>query len=121
MTLLADIGLAVRGAIGGDVFPAATLHVATDMSNAAGETVKAFTDHATTGFVGEWKSDVAVARGYPVDAAKIVLVQGAYPKPEIGHEVTAARPLTGEILRYRVVGVSADPADATWSLAGVLA
>lgn len=80
MTLLADIGLAVRGAIGGDVFPVATLHVATDMTNAAGETVKAFADHPTTGFVGEWKSDVAVVRGYPADAAKIVLVQGRLSK-----------------------------------------
>jgi hypothetical protein len=120
MTLIAEIGLAVRGAIGGDVFAPATLHVATDTTNDDGETVKAFADHVTTGFISNWAANVAAARGYSSDTAKIVLVQGSYPKPQPGDEVTGTRPLRLETERYRVIEVSSDPADATWAVAGVL-
>lgn len=118
MTLLSDIGMAVRGAIGGDVFPAGTLHAATDGVTDAGETVAMFTDHATTGFVASWRQGEAPARGYPENSVKIVLVQGDYPAPKIGDQVTATRPIVGTTARYRVLGASSDPADATWTIGG---
>lgn len=118
MTLLSEIGQAVRGAISGDVFPPATLHVVTETIGLTVE--RSFVDHACQGFVSSWKAEVMAAKGYAANTAKIVLVQSdTLPRPKLGDEVTATRPIEGTAQRYRVTDVSSDPADATWSVAGV--
>lgn len=126
MTLLAEIGQAVRGAIGGDVFPPATLHALARGTggeiplNDDGQPVRAYADHGTTGFISKWDHKIMAAKGYDPNTAKVVLVQSpTLPKPEINDEVTAQRPITLEQVRYRVIDVSSDPADATWAVAGV--
>jgi len=119
-SLLAGIGQAIRGVTSGGMFPAATLHVVTESIDADGNTVRTPVDYAGTGFVSDWKSDVAARRGYPANTAKIVLVQSAtLPKPKLGDEVTAIRPITNVSERYRVTDVTSDPADAMWQVAGV--
>jgi hypothetical protein len=120
MTLLAEIGEAVRGAIEDDVFPLATLHVGTDVIGEYGETTTTFVDHATTGFVADWEAAIALRRGYDANTAKIVLVQNdAMPKPKLGDKITATRPILETTETYRVTDVTSDPADATWQVAGV--
>lgn len=120
MTLLAEIGAAVRGAVSGEVFPAATLHVVTEAEDASLALARTFVDHAAQGFVSDWKAEVALRRGYDANVAKIVLVQSAaLPSPKIGDEVSAQRPILGTTERYRITDVSSDPADATWQVAGV--
>lgn len=120
MTLLAEIGQAVRGAIGGDVFPLATLHIVSDTLDDDGQAVRIATDHTTTGFISAWTAKERLALGYGVEVGKVVLVQSpTLPRPKEGDEVTAQRPITGDVERYRVTDASADPADATWAVAGV--
>lgn len=120
MTLLAEIGEAVRGAIEDDVFPLATLHVATDTIGEYGETITTFVDHATTGFVADWEAAIALRRGYDANTAKVVLVQNdTMPKPKLGDKVTITRPIIGTTEVYRVTHETSDPADATWQVAGV--
>lgn len=120
MTLLAEIGQALRGAISDDVFPAATLHVVTETLDAYGVPTRALTNHAGQGFVSEWKSDVMAARGYPSNTLKVVLVQApALPRPKLGDEISAQRPINGTTERFRVTDVTSDPADATWQVAGI--
>lgn len=119
-SLLAGIGQSLRGAMGGGVFPAATLHVATETLNEYGTPTRTFVDHVGTGFAANWRAEVMAAKGYTADTAKVVIVQGAtLPKPKVGDEVTAIRPLTNEAERFRVTDVTSDPADATWQVAGV--
>lgn len=120
MTLLAEIGAAVRGAINVDVFPAATLHVVTEGEGSKGETTRSRVDYPAQGFVSSWDANTMAAKGYASNTAKVVLVQAAdLPKPKLGDEVTATRPIIGTTETYRVTDVSSDPADATWSVAGV--
>lgn len=121
MSLLAGIGQSLRGAMGGGVFPAATLHVVTATITPGGEASRTFADQAAQGFVGDWKAEIIAARGYDANAAKVILVQSAaLSQPKVGDEVTAQRPINGTLARYRVTHVTSDPADATWQLAGVL-
>lgn len=120
MSLLGEIGEALRDAFSGDVFPAAILHVATEFVDEYGVVSRAFADHTASGFVSKWKAEVLVARGWTHLTAKVVLVQNpSLPAPKIGDEVTAERPLIGEQQRYTIIDVSLDPADATWQVAGV--
>lgn len=120
MSLLAGIGQSLRGAMGGGVFPAATLHAVTQVITGGGEAANTFVDHSAQGFVGDWKAEVIAARGYDANAAKVILVQSeTLPKPQVNDEVTAQRPINGTVERYRVTHVTSDPADATWQLAGV--
>jgi len=120
MTLLAEIGEALRGAISDDVFPSATLHVATEAEGTDLVVTRTFVDHGTQGFVSDWKAEIRLARGYDANVAKIVLVQSpSLPKPKVGDEVSAQRPINGNTERYRVTDVTSDPADATYQVAGV--
>lgn len=120
MTLLADIGDALRGALADDVLPAATLHAVTETLSDYGTPTRTLVDRAAQGFVSDWKSDVMAARGYPANTAKVVLVQdAALPRPKLGDEITAQRPINGTLERFRVTDVTSDPADATWQVAGV--
>jgi hypothetical protein len=121
MSLLGDIGSALRGALEGDVFPAATLHVATPVIGEYGETSHTFVDHACVGFAGDWDARTMAARGYDANTAKVVLVQSdTLPRPKVEDQVTATRPLNGTTARYRITHVTSDPADATYQVAGVL-
>jgi hypothetical protein len=120
MTLLADIGDALRGALADDVLPAATLHVVTETLNDYGTPVRTLTDHVGQGFVSDWKAEVMAVRGYAANTAKVVLVQdAALPRPKLGDEITAQRPINGTMEHFRVTDVTSDPADATWQVAGV--
>lgn len=127
MSLLADIGTALQGALGGpgEVFPAATLHVTSaDSTNPTidenGVVVHAFTDFPCAGFAANWDARTMAAKGYDANTAKIVLVQsGAMPRPKLDDQVTVARPLNETTARYRITDVTSDPADATYTVAGV--
>ncbi|WP_072389871.1 hypothetical protein [Hyphomicrobium sp. CS1GBMeth3] len=121
MSLLAEIGSALRDALGAeaDVFPAATLHKASMTLNTDGAAVRTFADHAGRGFVSRWDHKIMAAKGYDPKTAKIVIVQGETPKPELGDEISATRPLNETVERYTVVDVTSDPADATWQVAGM--
>lgn len=126
MSLLGEIGEALRGALDGDVFPPATLHVTTSDPEAPtiddnGVVVHGFIDHACVGFASNWDARTMAAKGYDVNTAKIVIVQAqGLPRPKLDDEVTAARPLNGTTARYRITDVTSDPADATYQVAGVL-
>jgi len=120
MTLLAEIGEALRDAFSDDVFTPAALHVGTATIGEFGETTMTWVDHDGAGFISRWDAETMAARGYDANTAKVVLVQSTtLPKPKLGDEVTATRPITLETERYRVTDVSSDPADATWQVAGV--
>lgn len=121
MSLLAEIGSALRDALGADadVFPPATLHKASTTIDADGVGVKIFADHAGRGFVSRWDHKIMAAKGYDPKTAKIVIVQGETPQPEVGDEVSATRPLNASVERFTVIDVTSDPADATWQVAGM--
>lgn len=119
MSLLGEIGEALRDALGDDVFPPATLHVATEITDDWGVVQRGFSDKPATGFVSKWKAEIMAAKGWTDETAKIVIVQSpALPAPKIGDEVTATRPITEETRRYSIIFVTLDPADATWQVAG---
>lgn len=122
MTLLAEIGEALRGALGGDVLPAATLHVSSSVIGEYGETTHAFVDHECQGFASTWDARTMAARGYDANTVKVVLVQSPdLPQPKLEDEITATRPILETTERYRITDVTSDPADATWQVAGVKA
>ncbi len=62
-----------------------------------------------------WDSKTAVARGYPIDAVKILLLQDGIPAPDLDDEIDA----DGEC--WRVLDVRKGPVNATWAVAGVKA
>jgi hypothetical protein len=109
-----DIKGLVLGAMSGQL-NAATLHKRAVTIGDYGQTVATDTDHAAEGVRLAWKSDLALARGYPMDAVKILLLQDGIPDPDLDDHVT----IMGA--RYRIIDRMKDPVDATWTLAGVLA
>lgn len=127
MSLLGEIGEALRGALGGEeVFPPATLHALTrnpDGSvpiNADGRQVRALTDVPAFGFASRWDHKIIASKGWDPKTLKIVLVQSnQLQAPQVGDEASAVRPLNGTVERILVSEVTSDPADATWILAGV--
>lgn len=107
-----DIKAIVLGNLAGQLRPA-TLHKRTATVGAYGETISSDTNHAGEGVRLKWKTEIAHVRGYPLDAAKILLLQNGIPTPSKEDHVT----ISGE--RFRIIDIEQDPVDATWTLAGV--
>ena len=104
-------------ALTGDVFggqlESAVVHVATETVAAQGNTVLVYVDTPAEGLLAQWKSEVMAKRGYPKDAAKIMLLQAKSPKPTNKDEITIQN------RRFRIVDVREGAGNATWSLAAV--
>lgn len=113
MTLFGvDIKAIVLGNLAGQLRPV-TLHKRTQTVGEYGETVSSDTNSAGEGVRLMWKTEIAHARGYPMDAVKILLLQNGIPEPTKDDHVS----IGGE--RFRIIDIEKDPVDATWSLAGV--
>jgi hypothetical protein len=108
-----DIAGIVTANLRGRLLPA-TLHKMTATVGAYGETSKTEASHNGEGVRLKWKSSLALERGYPLDAVKILLLADGFPKPTKEDEVV----IMGD--RYRIIDVETDPVEATWVLAGVL-
>ena len=110
-----DIKGLVLGSLTGQL-RAATLHKRTLIIGSYGETTATTVDHATEGVRLSWTEETALARGYPMDAAKILILQKAsVPAPALTDHVTI------ENKQWRIIDVMRDPVDATWTLAAVAA
>lgn len=110
-----DIKGLVLGSLTGQLRPA-TLHKRTLSIGAYGESTATTVDHETEGVRLAWKTETMIARGYPMDAAKILLLQKAgVPAPALTDHVTI------ESKAWRIIDVMRDPVDATWTLAAVAA
>lgn len=103
----------ILGALGGQL-QAITLHKITSTTDEYGAPVKTAAMHNGEGVRLKWKTEIAVARGYPNDAAKILILQNGIPHPSKDDELT----IIGD--RWRIIDVMKDPVDATWSCAAVL-
>lgn len=109
-----DIASLVLASMGGQLH-VVTLHKTTVAIDAYGDPVRTAVDHIGQGVRLRWKTETAAARGYPMDAVKILMLQSDIPEPTPADEVTVG----GD--RWRVIDVMRDPVDATWVVAGVRA
>lgn len=107
-----DIAAIVNSTFAGNLHPL-TLHKASSVTDSYGAPSTTYSDHAGEGVRLKWKSETAVARGYPLDAVKILVLQNGITAPGKDDEVT----IMSE--RWRVIDIEQDPVNATWSLAAV--
>lgn len=109
-----DIAGIVNDAFAGQLL-ALTLHkVSASGVDAYGVSVASEATHNGEGVRLSWDSKTAVARGYPMGAAKILVLQNGIAAPVIGDAIT----IDGE--KWRLIDVRKDPVNATWICAGVL-
>lgn len=109
-----DIAAIVYQAFNGQLH-AVTLHKITETLDAYGSPSRVAADHVGQGVRLKWNAQVAVARGYPADAVKILMLQSDTPSPTTTDEITVGSE------RWRIIDVMRDPVDATWVMAGVRA
>lgn len=109
-----DIAAIVNSTFAGNLHPL-TLHKASSVTDSYGSPSTTYSDHAGEGVRLKWKSETAVARGYPIDAVKILVLQNGIVAPLKGDEITIMTE------RWSVIDIMKDPVDATWSLAAVKA
>lgn len=102
----------ILGALGGQL-QAVTLHKVTETVDEYGAPSRTFADHSGEGVRLKWDSQTAIARGYPADAVKILMLQNGVTEPGKGDELTVLSE------RWRVLDIRKDPVDATWTIAGV--
>lgn len=107
-----DIAAIVNDTFAGNLHPL-MLHKAASTIDSYGSPVTSYADHAGEGVRLKWKTETAVARGYPVNAVKILVLQNGIVAPSKDDEVT----IMSE--RWRVIDIEQDPVNATWSLAAV--
>lgn len=90
------------------------VHKVATLIAADGGTRLLWSDYSAEGVVSRWSTDVAVKRGYPLSAVKILILQhrlGAAPTTD--DEITAAG------CRWRITDVMQDAGEATWTVAAV--
>ncbi len=109
-----DIAGLVLASMGGQLH-GVTLHKTMVTIDAYGDPVRTAVDYVGQGVRLKWKAETAIARGYPMDAVKILMLQSGTPEPTPADEVT----IGGD--RWRIIDVMRDPVDATWVMAGVRA
>lgn len=110
-----NIAQIVNDTFKGNLHPL-TLHKITQTFDAYGVPQNAIADHPGEGVRSSWKAAVAVARGYPNEAVKIIVLQnGVTPEPSLIDKIT----ILGD--QYRIIDIQKDPVDATWTLAAVKA
>ena len=102
----------ILGAFSGQL-QSVTLHKITSSLDIYGAPERFETNVSGEGVRLQWKTETAVARGYPKDAAKILVLQDGIDAPNKDDEIT----ILGE--RYRIIDVMKDPVDATWTLAAI--
>lgn len=107
-----DIAEIVNGTFAGNLH-ALTLHRAAETVDDYGAAIRSFSNEAGEGVRLRWKSELLAARGYPLDAVKILMLQNGITAPKKSDEVT----ILGE--RFRVIDIEQDPVNATWALAAV--
>jgi hypothetical protein len=109
-----DIAGIVNDTFAGNLLPL-TLHKITEGGvDDYGQPTTTTVDHAGEGVRSNWKASVAVARGYPTEAVKILVLQnGPTPEPSLIDKVSIMSDT------YRIIDIQKDPVDATWTLAAV--
>lgn len=107
-----DFTSAIGGAFAGQLLPG-TLHKASTTRTESGATVATFVDHPCEGVRSKWSLGQSVARGYPANTVKLLVLQASLAvAPGLDDEITLAGG------RYRVVDVDQDAGGATWSVFG---
>ena len=110
-----DIRALVGSAFSGQL-QAATLHSPSRSIGAAGESLITWTDTAAEGVRTRWDERTRVARGYPMESVKIILIGAT-----VSERVTAEHEITIESVRWRVIDAMEGPVGATYTVAAVLA
>lgn len=108
-----DIAAIVAETFTGNLHPV-TLYKITSTTGDYGEPIQTAVAHSGDGVRGYWSSETAVQRGYPVDAARLTILQNGIPAPEKGDRVE----ILGE--RFIVLDINQDPVNATWDVAAAL-
>lgn len=109
-----DIAGIINDAFAGNLH-ALTLHKKSSSGvDAYGVPVTSEATHNGEGVRLSWDSKTATARGYPMDAAKILVLQNGVSEPAIGDAITI------DSEKWRLIDVRKDPVNATWICAGVL-
>lgn len=102
----------------GDVFAgqleAATIERTTQTLDAYGQPVNSWTSSATEGVLSRWDDRIRVARGYPVEAARIMLLAHGHVRPTVQDRIG----IQGGT--WRVIDVRSGAGAATYEIAGVL-
>lgn len=108
-----DIAAIVADTFTGNLHPL-TLYRVSQTVDAYGVTAETAVAYPGDGVRGSWRAETAVAKGWPTGTAKITVLQNGIPTPLKGDLI--------EILgdRFRVLDISQDPVNATWTIAAVL-
>lgn len=110
-----DIAAIVADTFTGNLHPLTLYRIsrAVDDYGVAAETAVAYA--GGDGVRGSWKSETMIAKGWPENTAKITIIRnGVVPDPQKGDLIE----ILGE--RFRVLDLSQDPVNATWTAAAVL-
>jgi hypothetical protein len=109
-----DIAQMVNDTFAGNLIPLTLTKVTEGGTDEYGNPTTTTADHAGEGVRSNWKATVAVARGYPLEAVKIIVLQnGTTPEPTLIDKITIMSNT------YRIIDIQKDPVDATWTLAAV--
>jgi len=110
-----DIGALIRSTMRGQLH-AATLHITATAIGGHGEPITSAEDYPCEGVRTAWDAKTMAARGYPMDAAKIIILQTGGLTPVKGQDRIT---ITGET--FRILDIERDAADATWTFMGIKA
>lgn len=108
-----DIAAIVSDVFTGKLHPL-TLRKIARTTDAYGSPVETVTTHAGDGVRAKWRTETLIAKGWPLDTAKILILQNGIPEPAKGDEVV----ILGQT--WRVLDIEQDPVNATWKVAATL-
>lgn len=109
-----DIASIVNDAFSGNLVPLTLTKVTEGGVDDYGQPTTTTVDHTGEGVRSNWKASVALAKGYPTNAVKIIVMQnGTTPEPSLIDTITIMDD------EYRIIDIQKDPVDATWTLAAV--
>lgn len=107
-----DFAAEMSAAFAGQLEPA-TLHVATETVDGYGQSSRSFADTAIDATVTKWSEQTKVARMWPMETVKVLMLAHGKPKPGNSDEITIRS------ARYRILDVMDGGAEAIWNIAGV--
>lgn len=109
-----DIAQIVNDTFRGNLLPLTLTKIVDGGTDDYGEPITTTQAYDGEGVRSNWKASVALAKGYPTNAVMILVMQnGIMPEPTLVDTIT----IMGDT--YRIIDISKDPVDATWTLAAV--
>lgn len=108
-----DFPSLISGVFAGQL-EAGMLHVIAEALDDYGQVTRTPTNTAIECAVSRWAEQWRVARGYPLETVKIIMIAKGKPKPEKGRDEITVRST-----KFRIVDVMDGGAEAIWLIAAV--